>query len=201
MGIEKKFIDDSLLRQRVAEFVSKELKFAGIGNIEVRRTPMVTKVNVECLSPGKVIGRKGKSIQTLTDAIKVKFNIDNPQINVVEIGDMYLNPKLVAEKAAKYIEMKRSYRYVAHTFIDEIMKRGAIGVEIRIAGKLAGKGGRAKSFRAMKGFVPKAGEIAKENVKIANSVAITPYGIIGITVRIVPPESKLNIEQDDKGGD
>ncbi|MCC7570372.1 30S ribosomal protein S3 [Candidatus Micrarchaeota archaeon] len=188
MGVEKKFIDDAILRQRVAEYVSKELSFAGIGNVDVRRTPMVTKINVEVISPGKVIGRKGKTIRDLTETIKQEFGVENPQINVLEVGELYRNPKLVAEKIAKYIEMKKSYRYVTHTFIEEIMKHGAGGVEIKIAGKLAGKGGRAKSFRVEKGFVPKAGEPARVNVKIADSIAITPYGIIGVRVRIAIKE-------------
>ncbi len=189
MGMEKKFIEDALLRQSVSEYVSKELHFAGIGNVEVRRTPMVTKINVECLNPGKVIGRKGRSIRDLTDKIKDKFGIENPQINVVEVPDLYLNAKLVAQKAAKYIEMKRSYRYVSHIFIEEILKKGAAGVEIRISGKLAGKGGRAKSFRVSKGFVPKAGEPAND-VDVAHSIAITPYGIIGIRISIAPAKFK-----------
>lgn len=196
MTIEKKFIEDALLRQKIAEFVSKELAYAGVGSVEVKRTPMVTKINVECMAPGKVIGRRGKSIRDLTEVIKEKFGIENPQINVMEVGDMYLNPKLVAEKAARYIEMKRSYRHVAHMLVEEIMKRGAHGVEIRIAGKLAGKGGRAKSFRVSKGRVPKAGEPA-EHVRQAHSVAITPYGIIGVRVRIVPPEVKSG-DKDEK---
>jgi len=199
MGIENKFIDDALLKNRLKEFVSKKLAFAGVGSVEVKKTPMVTKINVEVLIPGKVIGKRGRTIRELTEIIKNKFNIETPQINVVEVTDIYTNSKLVAEKAARFIEMKRSYRHVVHVLIDEIMKRDVVaGVEIRIAGKLAGKGGRSKAFRANKGFVPKSGEPARM-VRISHACALTPYGIIGIKVSIAMKDQILPAKEKKKG--
>ena len=57
MGIEKKFIEDSISLYRVSQFLETELDRAGFSRVLIQRTPMVTSINLEVMNPGKVIGK------------------------------------------------------------------------------------------------------------------------------------------------
>ena len=190
MAIERKFVKDSLTRYKVSEFLRGELERAGFSGAEIQRTPVVTRIAVEVTHPGRVIGKRGKSIKELTEKIHKKFNMDNPQISVIECAEPLLKPVLVAKRACMYIERGKKIRPVMHRLLSEIMSKGAIGVEIVASGKLAGKGGRARTFRVVIGFVPKAGEPARL-VNIGHYTAYPKAGAIGVTVRIVPPGTRF----------
>lgn len=186
MGIEKKFIEDAVTRYQVAKFLEGELDRAGFSRVEIQRTPMVTRVAVEVTNPGKVIGKKGKSIRDLTDLISREFRIDNPQISVVESARPELEPRLIAKKACRYIEMGKKVRAILHFLLRDIMRNGALGAEIVASGKIAAKGARSKKFRVFAGYIPKAGEPARL-VAEDHVTAYPKSGAIGVLVRIVLP--------------
>jgi len=186
MAVERKFIQESMLKNSVTKFMEQELDRAGFASIDIQRTPMVTRINVEVLRPGKVIGRKGKTIKELTDVLQAEFGIDNPQIVVSECTSPMLRPRIVAKRACKLLEMGKKVRPVLHSLLREIMVNGALGAEIVASGKLAGKGGRAKRVRVGGGYMPKAGEPARD-VLDDHYTAYPKPGAIGIHVRIVPP--------------
>jgi small subunit ribosomal protein S3 len=69
------------------------------------------------------------------------------------------------------------------------MRAGAVGCEIIIKGKLTSRRHRSEKYR--QGYMPKAGDPFLENVKRAvTSVKMRP-GIIGINVKIVPPNIRF----------
>ncbi len=184
--VEEKFIEDAITRYRVSKFLEAELDRAGFSRVDIQRTPMVTRIAVEVTNPGRVIGKKGKSIQDLTDAIHREFKIENPQISVVETVNQNLEPRLVAKKICKYIEMGKKIRAILHASLRDIMRSGALGAEIVASGKIAAKGGRSKSFRVMAGYIPKAGEPARQ-VAVSHVTAYPKSGAIGVLVRLVLP--------------
>ncbi|MFA5382725.1 MAG: 30S ribosomal protein S3 [Candidatus Micrarchaeia archaeon] len=186
MAIERKFIKDSIAKYKVSKFLEKELDRSGFSGVNIQRTPIVTRIEVEVMKPGKVIGKKGKNIKKITDIIKDEFGMDNPQIAVVETPNPILNPILVAKRACRYIEMGKKVKPILNGLLKEIMSSGAMGSEIVASGKLAGKGGRARSFRVLAGYIPKSGEPTRL-VRKAHYAAYPKAGAIGIYVRIVPP--------------
>ncbi|OIO21696.1 30S ribosomal protein S3 [Candidatus Micrarchaeota archaeon CG1_02_47_40] len=186
MGVERKFIEDAIVKYRVSRFLEQELDRAGFSRLEIQRTPLVTRIAVEVTNPGKVIGRKGRTIKELTDAISREFKLENPQISVVEITNQSRQPRLVAKKACRYIEQGKKVRAILHSLLREVMGAGALGAEIIAAGKIAAKGARAKKLRVAAGYIPKAGEPAR----LVDSAHVTAYpksGAIGVLVRIVQP--------------
>ena len=188
MGIEKKFIEDAISRHKVSAFLEAELDRAGFSRVLIQRTPMVTRINVEVMNPGKVIGKKGKSIRDLTEAIATEFGIKDPQISASEVSNPSLEPRLMAKKACRFIEMGKKIRPILHSLLREIMENGALGAEIIASGKIAAKGGRSKSFRVFAGYIPKAGEPAR--LVLENHVTAYPKsGAIGVLVRIVAPNT------------
>ena len=184
--VEEKFIEDAITRYRVSKFLEHELDRAGFSRVGIQRTPMVTRIAVEVTNPGRVIGKRGKSIQALTDAIHKEFKIENPQISVVESMNQNIEPRLVAKRICKYIEMGKKIRAILHVALRDAMRAGALGAEIVAAGKIAAKGGRSKKLRVMAGYIPKAGEPARQ-VAVAHVTAYPKSGAIGVLVRIVLP--------------
>ncbi|MFH0818025.1 MAG: 30S ribosomal protein S3 [Candidatus Micrarchaeota archaeon] len=190
MAIERKFIEDSINRYRVAQFLEKELDRAGFSHVDIQRTPMVTRIAVSVMNPGRVIGKKGKTINDLTTAVQKEFKIDNPQISVVEVQTVELEPRLMAKKAVKMIETGKNIRRILHSSLKMIMDAGALGAEIIASGKIAAKGGRSKRLRVSAGYLPKAGEPSRL-VKIASVTAYPKSGAVGVVVKLVLPGTKF----------
>jgi small subunit ribosomal protein S3 len=190
MLYHEKLIEEPFSKYNIMKFLEKELDRAGLANVDIQRTPLVTRITVEVLNPARIIGKRGKTITQLTETLKREFKIENPQISVVEVRNPYLEPRMVARKAAKYIEMGKKVRAILHFLLREIIRSGALGAEIVAAGKIGAKGAKAKSLRVSAGYIPTAGEPARL-VRVANLSANTKSGVIGVLVRIVPPGTQF----------
>lgn len=187
---EDKLIEEHYSKYKVMKFLEERLDRAGLASVDIQRTPLVTRITLEVLNPARIIGRRGKLINELTASIKKEFSIDNPQISVVEVKQQFLQPRIVAKRASRYIEMGKKVRSVLHHLLREIIKSGALGAEIVASGKIGAKGARAKSLRVSAGYIPKSGEPARL-VKEAHINANTKSGVIGVLVRIVMPGTKF----------
>jgi small subunit ribosomal protein S3 len=186
MLYQEKLIEEPIGKYQVMKFLEQKLDRAGLASVDIQRTPLVTRITLEVTNPARIIGRKGKLINELTEIIKKEFKIENPQISVIEVRNPFLEPRMVAKKAAKYIEMGKKVRAVLHFVLREVIRAGALGAEIRAAGKIGAKGAKAKRLRVMAGYIPTAGEPARL-VRVAHLNANTKSGVIGVMVRIVPP--------------
>jgi small subunit ribosomal protein S3 len=186
MTIERKFIDNSIIKLKISRYLGKELMRAGFSRVEIQKTPVLTRITVYVLSPGKVIGRAGSTINTLTETIRTRFNVENPQINVMEVENKMLEPMLVARDIAEKFERGLNARKVIQNALRIIIENGALGAEVIASGKLAAKGARGKTIRKSIGYIPKAGNVT-ELVREAAATSYPKYGAIGVKVRIVPP--------------
>lgn len=186
MTIERKFIDDAIIKLNMSKYLAKELTRAGFSRVEIQKTPVLTRITVYVLNPGRVIGRAGKTIDTITDTIRKRFSVENPQINVMEVENRMLEPLLVAKSIAEKLERGINARKIIQGSLREVMENGALGAEIIASGKLAAKGARAKTIRKSIGYIPKAGDVTNL-VSEADATAYPKYGAIGVKVRIVPP--------------
>ncbi|MEM0159424.1 MAG: 30S ribosomal protein S3 [Candidatus Micrarchaeaceae archaeon] len=184
--VEKKFIEDGIIKLRISQYLEKELSKAGFSRVEIQKTPLITRITVYVTNPGRVIGRGGEKINSITEVIRNRFKIDNPEISVAEVQNEKLEPRLVARFIANSLERGVNPRALLHSAIRDIMLNGALGAEIVASGKLAAKGARAKTIKVRLGYLPKAGDITKfvDEAKVA---AYPKYGAIGVTVRIVQP--------------
>ncbi len=88
------------------------------------------------------------------------------------------------------MELRGNAKQAMRIALREIMSAGAIGAEIRVAGKIVGKGGKAKALTVRAGYLKKSGDL----MKLVNEAKATAYpkaGAIGVTVRILPPGTEL----------
>ncbi|MEM3177837.1 MAG: 30S ribosomal protein S3 [Candidatus Micrarchaeaceae archaeon] len=186
MVVEKKFIEDGIIKLRISRYLEKELSKAGFSRVEIQKTPLITRITVYVTNPGKVIGRGGEKINSITEIIRNRFKVENPEISVAEVQNEKLEPRLVARFIANSLERGVNPRRLLHSAIRDIMLNGALGAEIIASGKLAAKGARAKTIKVRLGYLPKAGDITKF-VDTAKVAAYPKYGAIGVTVSIVQP--------------
>lgn len=133
--IEKEFIAESLKRAEIDEFLEKELERAGYGGMDIQLTPLGTMITIYAERPGLVIGRGGRTVRRLTNILRKRFGLDNPQIEVKEVEVPELNPKIMAHRIASMLERGMHFRRVAYGTLRRIMAAGAQGAEITISGK------------------------------------------------------------------
>ncbi|AEC51293.1 30S ribosomal protein S3P [Pyrococcus sp. NA2] len=189
MAIERYFIREAVREMLIDEFLEKELRRAGYGGLDIKKTPLGTKVIIFAANPGYVIGRGGRRIRELTRILEKQFGLENPQIDVQEIKNPYLNAKVQAVRIAQALERGIHFRRAAYAAMRAIMNNGARGVEIRLSGKLTGE--RAKSIRFYQGYLAKVGNPAETLVSKGYAQALLKLGVIGVKVAIMPPDARL----------
>ena len=188
--IERKFVKEKLKEYQIREYVSDTLRNVGHSDTKLQRTPLGEKIVVSASRPGLVVGRKGENIKKLTNTLKNKFGLENPQIEIEEVDNPNLNAQIVAERIASTIERFgiQKFKGIGHKTLQDVMNAGALGVEIIMSGKIPSQ--RARSWRFYKGYLKKSGDVSNYMLS-AITYANLKTGAIGIKVTIMPPNLKL----------
>jgi small subunit ribosomal protein S3 len=186
MAVERKFVQDGFTKALVNEYLAKELERAGYGGMVMNRTPMGTQITVYAEKPGMVIGKGGKLIRKITRDLDRRFHLDNPQIDVQDVGKGDLNSQVVANRLASSLERGWYFRKAGQSMLRRVMDSGARGCEIVISGKLTGPRSRTEKFIA--GYIKHSGKPAIDIVDKGYSIAVKKLGVIGCQVRIIPPD-------------
>lgn len=188
--IERDFVKQRKKEYQIQEFVSSSLKNVGHSHTKMIRTPLGEKIIIFASRPGLVVGKEGENIKKLTQSLKKRFELENPQIEISEVEDINLDAQIVAEKIASSLEKFgiNKFKGVGHKAMTDVMNAGALGIEILISGKVPSA--RAKSWRFYLGYLKKSGDVAK-GIKQAYAVAQLKSGTVGIQVRIMPPDINL----------
>src|SRR5436309_1280806 len=186
---DKRIIVENLRRVLLKEYLMNETRRAGFGGLDIRRTPMGTRVTLLAERPGLVIGRKGGAIKSLTEAVERQFKFDNPQIEVQEVGSPALNAQIMAEKLANALERGWHFRRAGHSTVRRIMEAGAKGCLVVIAGKLTGQRHRREKFKA--GHIKYCGEPRNLWMDRGFAAAKLKPGVIGVTVEIMDSRAEL----------
>ena len=187
--IEKDFVKEGLKRTRIDEYLETKLERAGYGGMDIHVTPVGTMVLVYAEKPGMVIGRGGKTVRSITKTLKNNFGLENPQVEVKELDVPELNPRIMANKIVSMLQRGMHFRRVAYSIIRRIMGAGAQGVEVTISGKI--RGSRSACAKFNEGYLKKCGEPSIKHVKEGFATVQLKPGVLGIYVRIMPPEVVL----------
>jgi small subunit ribosomal protein S3 len=190
MSAVKNVIKSNYRNMELDEFLSQTLKDAGYGYADVQKTPLGTRITLYVTRPGLVIGRKGTGIKDLTTKLEQKFGLSNPQISVMEVTIPELNPKIMCNRIAQLIERGTAFRRAALWTINTVMKAGALGVEVSIAGKLRSE--RAHFEKHSAGVVPKSGDVALRVVHVGITHVLTKMGLMGVQLRIAQKNELSN---------
>jgi len=188
MAVERKFVQERLKKLMVKEWIKDEVKSAGFGGVDILRTPLGTQVTLFVERPGLVIGKGGRRIKMLTEKLKA-FGLDNPQVSVDEVEKPEFNAQLMASLLARALERGWYFRRAGYRFLYRIMEAGAKGCEIEISGKLVSERARTEKFVA--GTIIHTGDPAYSMVQKGFDIAIKKLGVLGVSVRIIPPDVSL----------
>ena len=192
MSVEKHFIKEGIKETEIEEFLREKFNRAGYSHIEIQRTPLGTRIMVFANRPGLVIGKSGSRIKEITDEIQKRFEMENPMLDVREIENPFLNAQVIADKITKSLERGSFYKKLANFYLNEVMKAGAVGIEIRIGGKLGGERGRFQKFK--QGYIKHAGYYADNILDKGYATANLKLGIIGVQVKIMKDLPEVGIK-------
>lgn len=177
------FINQSIKEVEMQNFIKSQFPQGDYSDIILQRTPLGLKIVIYTNKPGKIIGRGGRNIDMITDALKVKFNLENPQPEIKLIENPNLDAKIIAKQITSALEQNYNYKKVGNLALKKIMKSGALGCQIVIAGKLGGSKGRTAKFGT--GLMKHCGWPSKHLVRYGFEEAVTRPGKIGVQVRIM----------------
>lgn len=194
--IERKFVAQKIKEFQIEEYITNSLENVGHSHTKMVKTPLGEKIIIFASRPGLIVGRKGHNIKQLTKTLKKRFQLENPQIEINEVENPNLDAHIIAEKIVDALEKfgSEKFKAIGHKIMADVMNAGALGIEVVVSGKVPSA--RAKSWRFYSGYLKKCGDIAVVGVRKADAQAQLKTGIIGIKVRIMPPNIKLpdNIE-------
>jgi len=174
------------LRQdvEIRSFLSRALKEALLDEIEIERTRQNMTITIYAAKPGFIIGRAGAGIDDLKKKIKERFfrgKSTTFQINIKEVQRPALSAQIVAQQMVFDIEKRLPFRRTMKQAIERVLKAGAVGVKVSMAGRLNGAE-IARIEKLAQGKIPMHN--LRSDIQFARVAAHTTYGAIGIKVWI-----------------
>ncbi len=122
----------------IRKYVKKKLQSAAVAKIVIERAWNSLRVTIFTARPGIVIGRKGAEIEKMTEDITRMSGGKSVKIDIQEIKSPELEAQLVAENIALQLERRISFRRAMKKAIQTTMDFGALGIKLRVAGRLNG---------------------------------------------------------------
>tara|TARA_B100001093_G_C26642640_1_gene933896 strand:- start:205 stop:855 length:651 start_codon:yes stop_codon:yes gene_type:complete len=168
----------------VREFLKKRLDSSFVSKIEIERPSESAKVSIHTSRPGMIIGKKGEDIDKLRAQLSELMEVP-VSLNIKEIRKPDLDAQLVSANIAVQLERRAMFRRVIKRSAQNCMRQGALGVKVRVSGRLGG----AEIARAewhKEGRVPL--HTLKADIDYGLAEAKTTYGIIGVKVWICKGE-------------
>ncbi|MFH0798090.1 MAG: 30S ribosomal protein S3 [Candidatus Woesearchaeota archaeon] len=190
--IERKFVAEKMRDLLVQSFMSEQIGKGKYSYFEIKKTPLGEKIIIYTSRPGLIVGKKGENIKNLTQILKSKFKMENPQIEVAEVMSPDLDAQTVAEHVVNTLEKfgPKRFKAVGYKALQKIIDSGAMGAEIVIGGRGV-PSSRAKTWRFYAGYLKKSGDIAESKVLKGECVANLKSGSVGVKVSIMHPDTIL----------
>ena len=172
---------------RVREFLKKKLAEASVSRVLIDRAAKRVNITIQTARPGIVIGKKGEDIEKLRaeTARMLKLPPQDVRLNIAEIRKPELDAQLVADGIAQQIETRVMFRRAMTRAVMSTMRAGALGVKVRIAGRLNGAE-ISRSEWTREGRIPL--HTFRADIDYGLGEAKTTYGVIGVKVWIFKGE-------------
>jgi small subunit ribosomal protein S3 len=171
---------DALLYEdyRIRDFITRNLKHAGVSNIVIERAANKVKVIIHTGRPGLVIGRKGQGTEQLKNNL-ASFVNKEIMLEIKEVRRPEADAQIVAEGIASQLERRVAYRRAMKKAVSQSLRLGAQGIKVACSGRLAGAEiARREWYR--EGRVPL--QTLRADIDYGFAQAYTIYGVIGVKV-------------------
>jgi small subunit ribosomal protein S3 len=164
---------------QVRELLKKKLNDASVSRIQIERAARKVNITIHTARPGVVIGKKGEDIEKLRGQVAklMKMAIADVRINIAEIRKPELDAQLVAESIAQQLEKRVMFRRAMKRAVMNTMRIGALGVKVRISGRLNGAE-IARTEWVREGRIPL--HTFRADIDYGLAEARTTYGVIGV---------------------
>jgi small subunit ribosomal protein S3 len=156
------------------------LKHAGVSRVDLERAGKKLTITIATSRPGVIIGKKGSEVDRLKEDIQKKLDRE-VYIKIDEIHRPEIESQLVAESIALQLTKRVAFRRAMKRAIEMSMKFGALGIRIRVAGRLNGAE-IARSEWYLEGRLPL--QTLRSDIDYGFAEARTTYGVIGVKVWI-----------------
>jgi small subunit ribosomal protein S3 len=174
---KKKYRELFLQDAGIKKYIRAHITDAGISSIEIERAKKVI-VTIHTSKPGVIIGKQGAAIEDLRKNMEKQFG-ESFEVNIREIRNPDADAFVIAENIRGQIERRMPYRRAIKMALEKAMQAGALGVKIRVSGRLNGAEiARDDLFR--EGNIPL--HTLRANIQFAVQHARTTYGTIGVKV-------------------
>lgn len=189
--------EDEVIRAAVWARVA----LAGIAGIMIERKQGDLKVTIRTARPGLVIGRGGKGIEELSEAIvkalrKLRGSAwkTHVSVNVEELKRSEVSAAYVAQQIAWDIEKRLPFRRVMKKQLDQISQNREVkGAKIALSGRLGGAEiARREQLRA--GALPL--QTLRADIDYGTATAKTTYGTIGVKVWVYRGEKLARLHEE-----
>tara|TARA_B100000953_G_scaffold230342_1_gene191752 strand:+ start:38 stop:712 length:675 start_codon:yes stop_codon:yes gene_type:complete len=174
---EKSEYTENLLKDiEVKEHLASQLAHASVSKIVIERTADNARIFIHTARPGIVIGKRGEDIDRMREEITQKMGIP-VTLSIQEIRKPDLDATLLAENVAQQLERRVMFRRAIKRAVQNSMRQGALGVKVRVAGRLGGTD-IARAEWHKEGRIPL--HTLRADIDYGLAEAKTTYGIIGV---------------------
>lgn len=163
---------------KLRDELKKRLRHAGVSRIDLERAGKKLTITVSTSRPGIIIGKKGAEVDRLKEEIQRRMGRE-VYIKIDEIHRPEIDATLVAESIALQLTKRVAFRRAMKRSIEMAMKFGALGVRVRVAGRLNGAE-IARSEWYLEGRLPL--QTLRSDIDYGLAEARTTYGVIGVKV-------------------
>jgi len=174
----KNFANFLNLDLQVRDYIKNALKNASVSRVQIERPANNARITIHTARPGIVIGKKGEDVEKLRQKISNMMGVA-VNINIEEVRKPELDATLVAENIAQQLERRIMFRRAMKRAVTNAMRLGALGVKVRISGRLNGAE-IARTEWYHEGRVPL--HTLRADIDYGVVEANTTYGVIGVKV-------------------
>jgi small subunit ribosomal protein S3 len=166
--------------EKIRSFLKNKFYSAAIEKILIERKAERMTVTLHAGRPGVIIGKRGAEIDALTKHLETLAGTA-VKVNIMEVRKPDVCAQLVAENVAEQLERRGSFRRAMKRAVENAMREGAKGCNVKISGRLGGAE-IARVEHDMQGSVP----LNSLNTKVDYGYAIarTTAGSVGVRVWI-----------------
>lgn len=166
---------------KIRNLIASECKDCMVSRVEIERSKNHINLIVRTARPGMFIGADGAKIEDLKKKIAKLTNEKTLNLNIVEVANPDLDATLVANKIARMLEDRQSFRTAQKKTIQQVMRSGAKGIRTKVSGRLGGTD-IARTEGYSEGIVPL--HTLRSDIDYAVAEAHTTYGRLGVKVWI-----------------
>lgn len=184
----KQFLQEDI---KIREVLMKKLRPAGIGLIEIERSINKLKVLLFVARPGILIGRGGTGLTELKKFVMKEMKLkDENALEIVprELKSADLSAYLVAQSVAEQLVKRLPAQRVMNQTIDRVMRAGAKGVRVALAGRIGGAEIARREHKAA-GAMPL--HTLRADIDFSVYPALTKSGYVGVKVWINKGEVEI----------